>query len=444
MNRRELIKGLAAGLPAVAMSSFVPSSISPLQSAELSPVKITDIKVIMTQPEGEHYVITKILTNQPGLYGIGCASYRERPLLAADAIEQYLKPLLLGRNCEEIENIWQTAFVSSYVRNGPVLNNAISGIDLALWDILGKLSNKPVYAFLGGKCRAAAALYAHASGRDPLEVEDRVRSFMEQGYRHIRVQMEVPGYATYGAGGKTSDETKQLRPDGVEDSPVFEPRPYMTSALKMFEHLRAKIGFNIDLLHDAHERLPASMALQFAKALDSYQLFFLEDILAPEQIEHFKIIRQHSTTPLAMGEIIVNPLEWVPLMSNRLIDFIRVHLTHIGGISMGKKIADLGYFFDVRTAWHGPAHVSPVGHAANLALNLSSYNFGIQEQTVFSQLVQDVFPGCPEIKRGYMYGNEKPGLGVDINEELAAKFPFKTPGGSRGNDRLLDGTKIKP
>jgi mannonate dehydratase len=442
MNRRSLLQCFSAA--GAALLPGISPITSPLQLKELEAVTIKDIKVILTSPNGQHFVIVKVITNQPGLYGIGCASYRERPLAVAVAVEQYLKPLLVGRNCDEIENIWQTSFVSSYVRNGPILNNAISGVDEALWDILGKMCSQPVYKLLGGKCRAAAALYAHASGSDPIEVEDRVRQFMEQGYRHIRVQVASPGFATYGARGKTSDETQRLRPEGVEDSPVFEPRPYMRASLKLFEHLRSKIGFNVELLHDAHERLPAAMAVQFAREVDPFQLFFLEDPLAPEQIEHFRLIRQHSSTPIAMGEIFVSPQEWVPLMSNRLIDFIRVHISHIGGISMGKKIADLGYFFDVLTAWHGPGHVSPVGHAANLALDLSSYNFGIQEQTIFDQKLQDVFPGCPEIKGGYMYSNDKPGLGIDINEELAAQFPFKTPGGSRGNDRRLDGTRIRP
>lgn len=351
---------------------------------------------------------------------------------------------MIGRKCEEIENNWQTGFVSSYIRNGPVLNNAISGIDLALWDILGKMCGKPVYTLLGGRCRAAATLYAHASGRDPVEVEDGVRKYMEEGYRHVRVQMSVPGFSTYGASDQTASSTRNLRPEGVEDSPVFEPRAYMNSALKLFDHIRSKIGFDVEILHDAHERFPAGMAVQFAKEIDQYRLFFLEDPLAPEQIEHFRLIRQHSTTPIAMGEIIVSSAEWVPLMSERLIDYIRVHLTHIGGISMGKKIADLGYFFDVLTAWHGPQHVSPVGHAANLALDLSCHNFGIQEQTVFGQELQDVFPGCPEIRGGYMYANDKPGLGVDIDEAAASRFPYKSPGGTRGNERRLDGTRIRP
>lgn len=409
-----------------------------------APVKITDVKTILTQPAGDHLVIVKILTSEPGLYGIGCATHRERPLAVAAAIEQYLKPFLVGKNCEDIEDIWQSAYVSSYFRSGVTLNNALSGVDGALWDILGKRAGLPVYALLGGKVRAAVPLYAHASAREPSALEDQVRKWMAQGYRHVRVQLAVPGYSGYGASNPTSEEVQKTRPDGVRPSPVFEPTPYVNNTIKMFDYLRSKLGFEVELLHDVHERIPPTQAIQLAKALEPYRLFFLEDPVAPEDVAWFQHIRQQTSTPLAMGELFVNRHEWLPLVTNRWIDFIRLHISAVGGLNMARKVMACCEFFNVRTAWHGPGNVSPVGHAVNLHLDLTASNFGIQEQNVFAATTREVFPGAPEIKGGYMYANDKPGLGIDIDETAAGKFPYKTPGGTRGNDRRLDGTIVRP
>src|SRR3954454_15417222 len=207
------------------------------------PLKITDVKTILTQPGGEHLVVVKVETSEPGLYGVGCATHGERPLAVAAAVDQHVKPLLIGKECDRIEDIWQTSYVASYFRSGVTLNNALSGVDGALWDILGKRAGLPVYKLLGGKVRAAVPLYAHASARDLPALEDQVRKWMEQGYRHVRVQLAVPGYATYGASGATSDAVLKSRPDGVAPSPVFEPTPYVNNTIRMFEHLRNKLGF---------------------------------------------------------------------------------------------------------------------------------------------------------------------------------------------------------
>lgn len=401
--------------------------------------------MFLTQAAGNHAVVVKVLTDEPGLYGVGCATHRERPLTVAAAIEQYLKPLLIGRNCDEIEDIWQSAYVSSYFRSGVTLNNALSGIDGALWDILGKRAGVPVYKLLGGKVRAAVPVYGHASAVDLPALEDQVRQWISRGYRHVRVQLATPGFSGYGvSGAKTSEQVQKMRPEGVSPSPVYEPTPYVNNTIRMFEHLRAKLGFDIELLHDVHERVPPAQTLQLAKALEPYRLFFLEDPFAPEDVGWFQILRQQTSTPLAMGELFVNRQEWLPLVTNRWIDFIRIHISAAGGLSMARKIAACCEFFNVRTAWHGPANVSPVGHAVNLHLDLATYNFGIQEQTLFSEAERELFPGTPEIKGGYMYSNDRPGLGIDIDEKLVARFPFKTPGGSRGNDRRLDGTIVRP
>jgi len=292
-----------------------------------------------------------------------------------------------------------------------------------LWDILGKRAGVPVYKLLGGKVRAAAPLYAHASAREMHALEDNVRAWLAKGYRHVRVQLAVPGFSGYGASNPTAEEVQRQRPEGVPPSPVFEPTPYVHNTIRMFERLRATFGFDVEFLHDVHERVPPAHSLQLAKALEPFRLFFLEDLFAPEDVAWFEVARQQTSTPLAMGELFVNANEWKPLVNERLIDFIRCHISAIGGITPARKLATVCEANGIRTAWHGPGDVSPVGHAANVHLDVSSPNFGVQEWAGLMELEQEMFPGCPELRGGYVYPNDKPGLGIDINEELAAKYP---------------------
>jgi len=409
----------------------------------LPPLQITDVKAICTAPDGIRLVGVKVETSEAGLYGLGCATFTQRPHAVVSAIEDYLKPLLIGKDPDDIEDIYQTSFLSSYWRSGPVLNNALSGVDQALWDIKGKRANMPVYQLLGGKCRDRVPLYAHAWGRDFQELEENVRRAMEQGYRAIRCQVAVPGMSTYGAGRGQAAGRDTV---GDHSRPPWEPTAYCRLVPRLFEHLRSRLGDEIELLHDVHERIPPIQAVQLAKDLEPYHLFFLEDALAPEDIEYFRMIRAQCATPLAMGELFVNQAEYVPLVRDRLIDFIRVHISALGGLSMARKLAAFCEFFGVRTAWHGPGDVSPVGHAANMHLDLACWNFGIQEQHVFGANTQEVFPGCPEIREGYMWPSDRPGLGVEINEELAARFPFpeRPYNGSWPPIRRLDGTVVRP
>ncbi len=458
MDRREVLRWLSSGAVAGGASLLSPrSSITPLSAQEkpaslrgLPPLKITDIKTILTAPNGIRLVIVKVLTSEPGLYGLGCATFTQRAYVVQSAVEQYLKPFLMGRNPDEIEDIWQSSYVSSYWRNGPVLFNAMSGVDMALWDIKGKRANMPVYQLLGGKCRFAADLYFHASGRDFQEVEDNARKAMESGYRHVRVQVGIPGLATYGARGPTGSPGGAPEDDVVGPTnprAIWEPAAYIRMLPKLFEHLRAKLGDEVELLHDVHERITLNQAVNLCKELEKYRLFFLEDPFPPEENEHFRVLRQQTSIPLAMGELFNTQHEYVPLIANRLIDFIRIHISQIGGLSMARKVGALSEFFGVKTAWHGPGDCSPVGHAAGLALELASYNFGIHEGYVFPQETRDVFPGCPEIRKGYLYATEGPGFGIDIDEKLAAKFPFppgRTFDHSWGTTRRRDGTVIRP
>jgi mannonate dehydratase len=411
------------------------------RSAGKPALKIAGVRAICTAPEGIRLVVVKVETSEPGLYGLGCATFTQRPLAVVTAVEEYLRPFLLGRDPDDIEDIYQSAYVSSYWRGGPVLNNALAGVDMALWDIKGKRAGMPVYQLFGGRCREAAALYAHASGHDFREIEDGVRRYMEEGYRYVRCQIAVPGYSTYGS-RITATEPQPL---GLGREP-WEPTPYCRLVPRLFEHLRSSLGDEVELLHDVHERVPPIQAIGLARELERYNLFFLEDPFAPEDVGYFRTLRQQTATPIAMGELFVNQAEYVPLIRDRLIDFIRVHISDIGGLSMARKLAAYCEFFGVRTAWHGPGDVSPVGHAANLQLDLACHNFGVQEQHVFDERAREVFPGCPEIRDGYMWPNESPGLGIDIDEKLAAKYPFPEHplNGAWSPVRRLDGTVIRP
>lgn len=400
----------------------------------MAPITIKDLQVILTQPTRQRLIVVKIITSEPGLYGLGCATFTQRFHAVHAALEKHLKPLLIGRDVSRIEDIWQIAMVNSYWRNGPVLNNAISGVDMALWDIKGKMANMPVFQLLGGKCREAAAVYVHANGETIPEVIEDAQKFIDAGYRHIRLQMG-------GYGGK---HARDVRPDNALEGAYYDPRAYVRNMIAMLETARETLGDEIELLHDIHERLQPIDAVAFAKALEPINLFFLEDALAPEDLDWFTRIREQSTTRLAMGELFVHSLEWRTLVERRLIDFIRMHISAIGGITPARNAAILAHTYGIRTAWHGPQDVSPVGHAANLHLDLWAPNFGIQEWCRFPELVYEMFPGCPEVRDGYMYPNEKPGLGIEIDEALAAKYPCTDEVIQWTQTRLPDGSPARP
>jgi mannonate dehydratase len=450
VDRRELLRLLPAGAAAGLLAGRGAATAAPgdgtAANRGLPPLKITDIRTILTAPNRVRLVIVKVLTSEPGLYGLGCATFTQRALVVKTAVEQYLKPFLVGRNPDEIEDIWQSSYVSSYWRNGPVLFNAMSGVDMALWDIKGKRANMPLYQLLGGKCRTAADLYAHTNGRDFHEVEDRARQAMEKGFRHVRVQVGLPGMATYGAGNRIEEPGERGSDGPTNPQAVWEPARYVREIPKLFEYLRSKLGEDVELLHDVHERVSLSQGIQLCKALEPYRPFFVEDPFPPEQNDHFRLLRQQCATPIAMGELFNTQHEYVPLIANRWIDYIRIHISQIGGLSMARKVAALAEFFGVKTAWHGPSDCSPVGHAAGLALELASYNFGIHEGNGFPQATRDVFPGCPEVKDGAMHANDSPGLGIDVDEKLAEKFPLPDrPFDFRwGTTRRRDGTVIRP
>ncbi len=399
-------------------------------------VTIKDIQVIITQPNLSPVVIVKVITSEPGLYGLGCASCSRQVYAVESVIEHRLKPFVLGRDVSRIEELWQLMTFNGYWRNGPVLNNAISGIDMALWDIKGKMAGMPLYQLFGGKCREGAHMYVHADGPTVEKVIENMYRRIESGYRYLRVQLGIYGGVS-----------KQLPlPEGAPDGVYYDPRAYARDTLDLLERIRAEFGPEIELLHDVHERLTPIDAVQFAKDVEQFKLFFLEDVLAPEDNAWFRMIRQQCATPLAMGELYVNPREWQPVIAERLIDFIRIHISYIGGITPAWKLAAFANLFGVRTSWHGPSGTSPVGHAANLHLNLWAPNFGVQEWYNVKELDYEMFPGMPEIRNGYMYSNDKPGLGIEIDEIVAAKHPPQPLHEYKPEMyvRLPDGTPARP
>jgi mannonate dehydratase len=446
MNRRDALGTISLG------GASILAGVNPgytQAAAGVAPVKIRDIKTILTAPNRIRLVIVKVETSEPGLVGWGCATFTQRARVVRTAIDEFLRPFLIGRNVDEIEDIWQSSYVSSYWRNGPVLFNAMSGVDIALWDIKAKRAGMPLYQLLGGKVRLGADCYFHASGNSLTEVEDSARRAMEQGFRHVRVQVATPGLAGYGAGATRANPGAAGEAVGpTNPGAVWESAPYVRLVPKLFEHMRTTLGDEVELLHDVHERVTPNEAINLCKSLEPYHPYFVEDPLPPEQNDHFRLLRQQTCVPIAMGELFNNQHEYVPLIKDRLIDFIRIHISQIGGLSPARKVAAFSEYFGVRTAWHGPGDASPIAHAAQLALELSSYNFGVHEGSGFPADTQAVFVGCPEVRNGYMLASERPGHGIEVDEAAAARFPVTdTPPNfdySWGTTRRRDGTVIRP
>ncbi len=408
-------------------------------------VKIRDIRVICTAPEGINLVVIKVETNQPGLYGLGCGTFAYRHLVVKQIVEDYLKPLLVGRDVENIEGLWQLMHQNAYWRNGPAENNAISGVDMALWDIKGKMANMPCCQLFGGKYREAIPVYRHVDGRDLAEICENIERFREMGITHLRCQCGGYGGGGYGAAPTTA-------PKGSPEGVYLDSRKYIRDTVKLFEGIRAKIGYDTALVHDVHERIAPIEAVRLAKELEPFDLFFLEDPVPLEQIEWLRVLRQQTSIPIAQGELFNNPAEWKRLIAEQLIDFIRVHISQIGGITPARKLQIFAEQFGVRTAWHGPGDMSPLAHAANIHIDLAAPNFGVQEWSgieppnfVIQELkgprgaLLEVFPGLPEFKDGYVYANDKPGLGVDLDEAEAAKYPCENTVTLWTQTRLRDG-----
>jgi mannonate dehydratase len=404
----------------VLFDAKVPYALAPWDRSNTG-LRVTRVETFMTAPGGAPLVIVKVETNEPGLIGWGCASTPQRPLAVVNVINNYLGPLLVGRRALDIEDFHHLMELSPYWRGGAVENNALAGLDIALWDIKGKIANLPVHQLLGGQTRTRVSVYGHADGRDHVEVIDNVQKFMDKGYEYVRAQIAVPNADTYGAHG-ASDPL--LAAATRARSIPWRPGEYVRTVAPMFEALREAVGWKVELLHDVHERVNVVQAIQLAKDLEPYRLFFLEDAIAPEDLNWYRNMRQSTTTPQAVGETFSEILTFVPLIVDRLIDFARIRLCAVGGITPTVKLAHLCELMGVRLAIHGPGDVSPIGHAAGLAIDSSSRAFGIQESIEYSDAIREVFPGAPILDNGSYEVSQSSGIGVEFDETKAAKYPI--------------------
>lgn len=398
-------------------------------------LKIVSAKVIVTCP-GRNFVTLKIETSD-GLTGIGDATLNGRELSVASYLNDHVIPCLIGRDAHNIEDTWQYLYRGAYWRRGPVTMSAIAAVDMALWDIKAKAAGLPLYQLLGGRCRDGAMVYCHANGTTIEETLKQAVSYREMGYRAIRLQSGVPGLkSTYGVSGE-----RLFYEPADADLPkenVWSSEKYLRSVPELFKAARDTLGWDVYLLHDVHHRLTPIEAGRLGKDLEPYRPFWLEDTVVAENQANFRLIRQHTTTPLAVGEIFNSIWDCKQLIEEQLIDYIRATVVHAGGITHLRRIAALADLYNVRTGCHGATDLSPVCMSAALHFDVSIPNFGIQEYMVHTKQTDEVFPHAYTYRDGALHPGDVPGLGVEINEELAARYPYKRA--FLPVNRLEDGT----
>ena len=399
-------------------------------------MKITDAKVIVCSP-GRNFVTLKLFT-EDGLTGVGDATLNGRELAVASYLADHVVPLLIGTDARRIEDTWQYLYKGAYWRRGPVTMSAIAAVDTALWDIKAKAANVPLYQLLGGASRDAVMVYGHANGADIDAAVAAVAHYRDLGYKAIRVQSGIPGLAsTYGVGRGTLFY-EPAEKGGRAPENVWSTEAYIEHVPKLFARVRAEFGPDVHLLHDVHHRLTPIEAARVGKSLEPYRLWWMEDPVPAELQESFRLIRRHTVTPLAVGEVFNTIFDCQQLVQEQLIDFIRTTVVHAGGISHLRKIAALAELYHVRTGSHGATDLSPVCMAAALHFDLSVHNFGVQEYMRHTDEADRVFPYHYTFEDGYMHPGEAPGLGVDIDETVAAQYPYE-PAYLPVN-RKLDGT----
>jgi mannonate dehydratase len=385
-------------------------------------MKIVDARVIVCSP-GRNFVTLKLVTAD-GLHGLGDATLNGRELAVASYLRDHVVPLLVGRDARRIEDTWQYLYKGAYWRRGPVTMTAIAAVDMALWDILGKAANMPVYRLLGGASRDGVLVYGHANGADVDATVTAVEQYVRMGYKAVRAQSGIPGLASaYGVGRGTLHYEPAEK--GLPPENVWSTERYLSFVPSLFARLRKEFGSDLHLLHDVHHRLTPIEAARLGKDLEPYHLFWLEDPVPAELQEGFRWIRRHTTTPLAVGEVFNDIHDCELLVREQLIDYIRATIVHAGGISHLRKIAHLAELYHVRTGCHGATDLSPVCMAAALHFDLSVHNFGIQEYMRHSEDTDRVFPHHYSFEDGRMHPGEAPGLGVDVDEALAARFPYE-------------------
>lgn len=393
-------------------------------------MKIVDATVLVCSP-GRNYVTLRIETDE-GLHGLGDATLNGRELAVAAYLTDHVLPLLIGADPHRIEDTWQLLYRGAYWRRGPVTMAAIAAVDTALWDIKAKAAGLPLYQLLGGACRDRVLTYGHAAGRDLPELFDSVRARLAEGYRAVRIQSGIPGLQRVYSIAQPA--VKAALPV-VED---WDSAAYLRHLPGVFEAVRAEFGPELPLLHDVHHRLTPQQSARLGRALEPYDLFWLEDCTPAEDQTALRQVRQHTTIPLAIGEVFNTVFDYQTLITERLIDFVRSPVTHFGGVTAVKKLLDFAALYQIRSGLHGPADISPVGMAAALHLDLAIHNFGIQEFSGYPAQAADVFHPGYSFADGYLHPGEAPGLGITVDERAAAGYPYRRD--YLPCNRLLDGT----
>ncbi|MBZ2198913.1 D-mannonate dehydratase ManD [Occultella gossypii] len=402
-------------------------------------MKIVDAKVVVTSP-GRNFVTLQLTTDE-GVTGLGDATLNGRELAVVSYLQDHVVPLLLGTDPHRIEDTWQSLYRGAYWRRGPVTMAAIAAVDVALWDIKAKVAGLPLYQLLGGASRDRVRTYGHANGASIPELFDSVRGLLEQGYQSIRIQTGVPGlkavYGVHAAGAHAANPTRldQRVLPAVED---WDTGAYLRHIPSVFEAVRNEFGPDLPLLHDAHHRLTPIQAARLGKSLEPYDLFWLEDCTPAENQDGLRLVREHTTTPLAIGEVFNTVFDYQTLVDEQLIDYVRSAVTHFGGVSPLKKLFDYAAQHQIKSAIHGPEDISPVGMAAAIHLDLAIHNFGIQEYSGHTELTNEVFRHAYTFSDGHLHPGEAPGIGVELDLELAAAHPYQQA--YLPTNRLQDGT----
>lgn len=397
-------------------------------------MSIERIDVNVTSP-GRNFVTVKVTTSD-GVVGLGDGTLNGRELAVVSYLRDHVAPTLIGRDESAIEQTWQYLYRSPYWRRGPVTMAAISAIDMALWDIAAKKAGVPLYKLLGGASRTGLLTYAHASGTTIEKLNEAIHGYVEQGFQAVRIQAGVPGLdQIYGVhdsapGGKYEYEPAD-RAETLGDGSAMRPteetwdtRAYLRHLPTVFAGVREEFGPELRLLHDGHHRMSPIEAARLAKSLEPYDPFWLEDCTPGEDQDVLRLVRQHSVTPLAIGEVFNSVYDYQTLITERLIDYVRSSATHAGGITGLRQIMSFAAIYGIRSGFHGPTDVSPVGMAANLHLGLAIHNFGIQEFMPHSETTLSVFRTSYVFEDGLLHPGETPGLGVDLDEEAAAAHEY--------------------